>query len=193
MEINGTAILQVGGHRANSRSRVKYALVSIEDYSRKEIAGVKWSIHSAGYAYRIKTVKGKKEMIYLHREVLGLGPGQGIVDHINGNRLDCRIENLRVLSSNADNLQNRKSRVFGSSRYRGVTFNQKAKSWVAQVGYDGQMFYGGSYKDETKAAIAAEAIRRRYMPYAFPDEELQAQFGSRLDEVVKEKALQMGF
>lgn len=191
MEINATAILQVGGHRANSQGRVKHALVSIEDYLRQEIGEVKWSIHSDGYAYRFKTRKGKKEMLYLHREVLGLKRGQGVVDHINGDPLDCRQENLRVLPSNAHNLQNRKKRASGSSRYRGVTFSKQKQQWVAQASHNGQRFYGGSYQDEAEAALAAEAIRRRYMPYALPDDQLLADFGSGLDQVVEEKAAKM--
>ena len=188
METNKTEMLQIGGHQANSQHRKKFALVDAEDLQR--VAQAKWSIHSAGYAYRIKTRKGQKEMIYLHREVLNLKAGEGVVDHINGDPMDCRKENLRVLPSNAHNLQNRR-RAFGSSSYRGVTFNKQKQRWIAQIGYNNQRFYGGTYQDEQKAALAAEALRRRYMDYALPDEKLEAELGERLDLLVQETAVEL--
>lgn len=185
METNQkAAILKIGGHRADSQGRYTQALVSSED---KSFGQFKWSIHSNGYAYRLDRKSGRAEIRYLHREVMGLKRGQGVVDHINGDPLDCRRENLRVLESNALNLQNRKS-GHGASTYRGVYRNKKNGKWIAQVNTGGQRLYGGSFQDEQEAALMAEVLRRRCMPYARPDQRLQAEFGDRLEQALAEIA-----
>lgn len=173
-----TAKLRVGGHRADSRSRFTYAVVSQEDHAR--LSRFKWSIHSNGYAYRLVQGDDRRSIVYLHREVMQLQPGHGVVDHINGNPLDCRRENLRVLQSNAHNLQNRRSGS-GSSTYRGVYRNKKNQRWIAQIRQDGKTLYGGSFEQEREAAFSAELLRRLHMPYARPDSRLQQELGDGLD------------
>jgi hypothetical protein len=181
MKTNDTAKLRIGGHRADSQGRYTYALVSSED---KSLGQFKWSIHSAGYAYRLARENGRPEIRYLHREVMGLKRGEGVVDHINGNPLDCRRENLRVLASNALNLQNRKS-GHGASSYRGVYRNKQAGKWVAQVVKDGKRYYGGAFVNEQDAALSAELLRRTLMPFAQPDSKLVEDFGICLDDVLE--------
>lgn len=171
-------MLRVGGHRADSQGRYTYALVSEEDYSR--LSRYKWSIHSGGYAYRLYRQEGETKAAYLHREVMGLKPGEKVVDHISGDPLDCRRENLRVLASNAENLQNRRSGS-GASSYRGVYRNKKNKRWIAQMRHQGNTLYGGSFAKEQEAALAAELLRRQHMPFALPDSRLQQELGGRLD------------
>lgn len=175
-----TAKLRVGGHRSNSRRRYKYATVSSEDYLR--ISKHRWSIHSQGYAYRWEQVDGRREMRYLHREVLGLSSGQGVADHINGNPLDCRRDNLRVLQSTAENLQNIKSGR-GRSRYRGVS--QYGNGWKAIVQTNGKKLSAGPYRNQVDAAVAAEALRRKHLPFAVPDPKLVRKYGNKLDSFVE--------
>jgi hypothetical protein len=68
-----------------------------------------------GYARRGRGVK-------MHRLVLGLEPGDGkIGDHINGDRLDNRRSNLRVVSA-AGNAQNTLGKAASRSAFRGVSW-----------------------------------------------------------------------
>lgn len=68
----------------------------------------KWHIQKTTpmYAFRQFTENGELKRVYLHRVVAKADKGQ-FVDHINGNGLDCRKENLRICS-HTQNMQNRK-------------------------------------------------------------------------------------
>lgn len=68
-------------------------------------------------------------------------PNPGI-DHINGNRLDNRISNLRLASISQNN-QNRKS--------VGATFNKKVGKWQAQIKKGDKSFYLGVFETKDEA------------------------------------------
>ncbi|MGB0854889.1 MAG: HNH endonuclease [Pikeienuella sp.] len=72
---------------------------------------------------------GKKKT-YLHRFILGAPKGVD-VDHLNGNTLDNRKENLR-LCSRSENLAN-SHRAQGVSGYRGVSRTKNKKKWRVQI------------------------------------------------------------
>lgn len=69
------------------------------------------------------------------------------VDHINGDRTDNRIENLRKLSR-SDNLINQK-KTRGISCFKGVT--KSGNSWVAQ--FSNRVRYLGCSRVEEEAAM----------------------------------------
>ena len=73
-----------------------------------------------------------KKHYYLHRFILELTSTHLQVDHINGNRLDNRKENLRVCTP-AQNAQNRKI-VAATSGLKGAYFdkNRKGKQWYSR-------------------------------------------------------------
>ena len=56
-----------------------------------------------GEPYAATLINGKK--MYMHRMIMGCPKGK-IVDHINNQTLDCRRENLRVIS-HKENMRNR--------------------------------------------------------------------------------------
>ena len=73
---------------------------------------VKWTQLWNGYLYYRALLNGKLTSIYLHRliaEVFIPNPeNKPCVDHINGNRMDNRIENLRWVTY-SENARNRKN------------------------------------------------------------------------------------
>src|SRR5579862_248149 len=83
-----------------------------------------------------------------------------VIDHINSNRLDNRIENLRSVSI-SDNNRNRNKKKDGSSVYRGVTKHNGTSGWQCQVRYNGsqESFY---YLDETHAAYHYDLLIKQY-------------------------------
>lgn len=71
--------------------------------------------------------KGRQE--YLHRLIMGLP--DCLVDHKNGNLLDCRRENLR-LATHVTNGQNSSSTRSGSGM-RGVSWCAETRLWRARI------------------------------------------------------------
>lgn len=113
------------------------------------------------YANRTIRINGKKTSLLMHRHILGLKPGDGILaDHENGNTLDCRRLNLRD-SSHAGNSQNR-GPDGGKSRFKGVSpYPYKPWLWVAQITGNGKKEWLGVFEQEEAAARAFDAAAIR--------------------------------
>jgi len=100
-----------------------------------------WSICIDGALY-----KGHR-LAWLY--VYGEWPSDQI-DHINGNRLDNKISNLRIVTQN-QNQQNRKPNRNGT----GVKGVSKIKNgFSAQIGHNGQKTYLGFFKTKEEAGAA---------------------------------------
>ena len=100
----------------------------------------------------------------------------GQIDHINGDKSDNRINNLRV-ASNQENSRNKVSRPNSSSKYKGVSWHKVVKKWRASFMDGYKSIYLGCYTSEEEAARAYDkAARERYGEYArlnFPEEHEQ--------------------
>jgi hypothetical protein len=76
-----------------------------------------------------------------------------VVDHINGNGLDNRRENLRICSQ-ALNCANAKKTKGKTSRFKGVFWNRQSKKWCAQIGNKKRNHIIGYFNSEARAAQA---------------------------------------
>lgn len=73
-----------------------FAMIDPEDYEMVAAFG-KWYRNDSGYAVKKTRIKGKNVHIRMHRLINGT-PSNLQTDHINGDRLDNRKENLRTVS-----------------------------------------------------------------------------------------------
>lgn len=84
----------------------------------------------------------------------GSWPSQHL-DHINGQKTDNRMDNLRECS-NAQNQQNRGKPSNNTSGVQGVCWHKRDKKWQAQIAVDGKRINLG-YFETIEEAVAARA------------------------------------
>lgn len=128
--------------------------------TRKVRAGtVAGSLHAYGYIH-IK-IYGKEykahRLAWLY--TFGVVPEHEI-DHINGERSDNRLCNLR-LATRAENQQNRRKVKPGTSKHLGVFFHKREGKYRAQIQFQGKRLQLGSFVNEDDAASAYNAAKHR--------------------------------
>lgn len=74
---------------------------------------------------------GRRHNVKLHRFIRESPPGM-LIDHVNGNHLDCRLQNLRVCTT-AQNTQNSPMLRTNKTGYRGVSYNAKRGKYRAVI------------------------------------------------------------
>ena len=87
------------------------------------------------------------------------------VDHISGDRLDNRLDNLRYVTK-ADNAQNLRTRRDNSSGYRGVIWNSQKQKWIASVQINKRRFYLGQFDCKEEANEVVTAFRLNNLQYS---------------------------
>lgn len=114
-----------------------YTLVDDEDYLK--LSKYKWSETKPGHrrcTYARTNVKGPDGKYYterMHRMVMGLNKGDGlVVDHINGDGLDNRKCNLRVVTVKENSVNVAKHRG-NNSGYKGVSFRKDRNRWRVEI------------------------------------------------------------
>jgi hypothetical protein len=134
----------------------KTALISPEDAD--VVRQHTWHAQRGQGSYRAMTskrVNGKTVNTLLHRLILGLNEGDSIVDHKNGNPLDCRRGNIR-LATFSQNTQN--SRKRNASPYRGTY--RHGKKWQALIMCHKRARYLGVFATPEEAAHAYDTAAR---------------------------------
>lgn len=84
-----------------------------------------------------------------------------VVDHIDGNKLNNRIENLRAANL-SENQHNRKMSKTNTSGYKNVTWNKRKSKWLVNVRVHSMDFHIGYFDDVELADLAAQEARDKY-------------------------------
>lgn len=120
--------------------------------NKEEVNLSNWYIQKDGYAYSTGRINGKK--IFFH--VLFKKDKTMYIDHINGNRCDNRLKNLRECTPLCNNQNNHYAKK--TSKYIGVFWNKKLSKWQSRTalgkqGRKGSIHFG--YFDTEEEAYHA--------------------------------------
>lgn len=121
----------------------------------------------AGYVgsqgYRYIKILGKKypehrlAWFYVHGQ---LNPKRHI-DHINHDRSDNRMANLRLVTA-AQNAQNRSKTTHSRTQQTGIYYRKRDKKYVAQLRVGGRKVFQKAFDDADEAAQAYKEQALRY-------------------------------
>lgn len=103
-----------------------------------------------------------------------------VVDHINGDKSDDRLENLRIVT-NRTNVTTcfRADRKSLSSRYEGVIWRGDRSKWQVKIQFNKKTIYLGYFTDEFKAAKAYQSALSEIKGGSFNPDDYKPKFSSK--------------
>lgn len=130
----------------------------VDDEACEALSGHRWYLGTGGYA--VASHGGR--VLIMHRVVMAAADGQ-IVDHHNGDKLDNRLENLR-LCTHAENMRNRKIHKNNQCGSKGVYIDgsRKTPRYRAQIRVDGKTIRLGSFPSIREAELAYRVASVKY-------------------------------
>lgn len=143
-------------------------VAKISHSDAKEILQRRWfavKTKNGVYAFSSKTLDdGRRINIPLHRFIMN-PKGDMVVDHINGDGLDNRRENLRI-ASHSQNQWNRRNARNNKTGYKGVSIDKRSGKFRAGISVGGKHIHLGLFSTAEEAAQAyAEASRKYHGEY----------------------------
>lgn len=131
----------------------------------------KWLLDVASWhkdkdGYLVSNILGRARLRgVLHRLILN-AKSTDICDHKNGNRLDCRKANLRIVDRTA-NAQNTKMHKDNKSGYKGVFLCKDTNKWRTRLMSNGKVVELGRFEIKEEAAAAYnKAAKQHHGKYA---------------------------
>jgi hypothetical protein len=119
---------------------------------------LKVNTNNIGY-YQVGMSNGINKKTYRIHQLVAMaflghtpnGSKKIVVDHINANKLDNRVENLQVISQRENCSKDKKNKA---SKYTGVCWSKNDKKWKSAIRINGKILHLGYFKCETSAHLA---------------------------------------
>ena len=131
----------------------------VDDVFAKIVGRYKWYAQRRGDG-RCWTADRRQGKIKMHRYIMSLHLGRfltssEVIDHVNHDSLDNRIENLR-LATQRQNCMNQRVRVGPkSSKYKGVYWDETYQKWFVDIDRK-DLKYRKSFEEEIDAGAEAD-------------------------------------
>ena len=169
----------------------QFAIVDDNDYARLNL--YQWFLSKTGYAVGfVPGSDGRFQLVYMHRFILNAGPDQ-LVDHINGQPLDNRRQNLRLVTPQ-QNGQNKRLSPLSCTGLKGVGWHKRRHKYHARIQLQGIRYHLGFFDDAETAALAYdEAARRLFGAFArcnYPDKETPRSVAIRVAETLRKRGVE---
>ena len=141
----------------------KVAIVDEEDYEKINV--YKWcaiKCKTTWYAARNNYVsKGKQKLLRMHREILN-APLNIQVDHINGNGLDNRKENLRLCTHQQNQHNKKHPQKNNKFKIKGVHYCKNLNKFRARIGFNNKSIHLGYFNVLGDADSAYRIAEEKY-------------------------------
>jgi hypothetical protein len=110
--------------------------------------------------YVLIVINGRQRMSHRLIWIMHGNDPVPMLDHIDGNQLNNRIENLRPITV-SQNQRNTKLRKDSTSGIKGVSWIRTKKRWTGQVWCNGKLHHAGDFKDKDECAAAVRILREK--------------------------------
>jgi hypothetical protein len=134
-------------------SQDKVAIVDDGDFER--LKKLHWSAVKNKKTFYAMRKDEQNKTILMHRLIMD-APADLQVDHINGNGLDNRRANLRLVTPRKNTI-NRTVRSTNKTGYSGVYLNQKTQTYIVRIS-----LHVGSFKTFEEAVTARKKAEDEY-------------------------------
>jgi hypothetical protein len=91
--------------------------------------------------------------------ISGVSDRQLIIDHINGNTLDNRKCNLRIITRSENN-KNMRMRVTNTSGATGVEFDSNRNNYTARIQLNNKTYFLGTYNTLAEAHASRKGAEK---------------------------------
>ena len=118
-----------------------------------------WSLGSKGYP--ITNMPKLRKRVRFHVFAFPDCPKGLVRDHINGDKLDNRKENIRFILQ-PENSINRGKGENNTSGHVGVSWNKREEKWTAKIQVNGKKIHLGYFTDSQDAIAARKQAEIKY-------------------------------
>jgi hypothetical protein len=130
---------------SNAKINDKVGYLHPSGYLRVSINCQKYSVHRIIWCYHFGSIPSRLE-----------------IDHIDGNKKNNMIENLRLATRSQNKSNNKRARCDSKSNILGVYWHKAKSKWVAQIRKNNKNFYLGSFVNQEDAVAARRAAELQY-------------------------------
>lgn len=138
--------------------------MTVDDDDYLYLVKFKWIISDGGYAIHCMRAENRTVKLRIHRFIMGVTDSKILVDHISGDKLDNRKENLRI-ASNSLNRHNCKTDISKVKLgvFRGVHYRADRGTYEVKVSHNSKNVDCGRFENILDAAKAYDkAVTKLY-------------------------------